>query len=37
LVSKDDLIASKNAAGRDKDIEDVRLLTLDDSKDISHE
>ena len=30
LVSKDDLIASKRAAGREKDLEDVRLLTLDD-------
>lgn len=27
LVSKEDLIASKKAAGRDKDIEDVRLLS----------
>jgi len=32
LVSKEDLIASKTAAGRNKDIEDVRLLTLDDSE-----
>lgn len=30
LVSKADLIASKLAAGRDIDLEDVRLLTLDD-------
>ncbi len=30
VVSKDDLIASKRAAGREKDLEDVRLLTLDD-------
>jgi hypothetical protein len=28
LVSKLDLIASKQAAGRPKDLEDVRLLTL---------
>lgn len=30
VVSKDDLIASKRTAGREKDLEDVRLLTLDD-------
>jgi hypothetical protein len=30
VVSKQDLIASKNAAGRAIDPEDVRLLTLDD-------
>lgn len=30
VVSKNDLIASKRAAGREKDLEDVRLLTLDD-------
>jgi hypothetical protein len=29
VVSKKDLIASKKAAGRDVDLEDVRLLTLD--------
>jgi hypothetical protein len=28
VVSKEDLIASKRAAGRDVDLEDVRLLTL---------
>lgn len=32
VVSKADLIASKKAAGRDVDLEDVRLLTLDDSE-----
>jgi hypothetical protein len=31
VVSKSDLIMSKKAAGRDVDLEDVRLLTLDDS------
>ena len=30
VVSKDDLIASKRAAGREEDLEDVRLLELDD-------
>jgi hypothetical protein len=30
LVSREDLINSKRAAGRDKDLEDVRLLELDD-------
>lgn len=30
VVSRDDLIASKRAAGRDVDLEDVRLLELDD-------
>jgi hypothetical protein len=30
VVSKNDLIASKLAAGREIDLEDVRLLTLDD-------
>jgi hypothetical protein len=30
VVSKQDLIASKQAAGREVDLEDVRLLTLDD-------
>ncbi len=28
VLSRDDLIASKRAAGRDKDLEDVRLLEL---------
>jgi hypothetical protein len=32
VVSKADLIASKKAAGRQIDLEDVRLLTLDDSE-----
>lgn len=32
VVSKDDLIASKKAAGRAVDLEDVRLLTLDDKE-----
>lgn len=31
VVSRQGLIASKRAAGRDVDLEDVRLLTLDDS------
>jgi hypothetical protein len=31
VVSKADLIASKNAAGRDVDLEDVRLLTMGDA------
>ena len=30
ILSKEDLIASKRAAGRDVDLEDVRLLELDD-------
>jgi Nucleotidyl transferase of unknown function (DUF2204) len=30
IVSKEDLIASKRAAGREKDLEDVRLLELGD-------
>jgi hypothetical protein len=30
VVSKNDLIASKKAAGRPVDLEDVRLLTLDE-------
>jgi len=30
VLSKEDLIASKRAAGRQVDLEDVRLLTLDD-------
>jgi voltage-gated potassium channel Kch len=29
VVSRDDLIASKKAAGRERDLEDVRLLELD--------
>ena len=32
VVSKRDLIASKKAAGREIDIEDIRLLTLDDAE-----
>ncbi len=32
VVSRDDLIASKRAAGREVDIEDVRLLELDDGE-----
>jgi hypothetical protein len=32
VVSKADLVASKKAAGRDVDLEDVRLLTLEDSE-----
>jgi hypothetical protein len=31
VVSRDDLIASKKASGRPVDLEDVRLLTLDES------
>jgi len=31
VVSKDDLIASKRAAGRDVDLEDVRLLDLENN------
>jgi hypothetical protein len=34
IISKQDLIASKRAAGRDVDIEDVRLLDLPDSEDV---
>jgi len=30
VLSKTDLISSKKAAGRDRDLEDVRLLTLDE-------
>ena len=30
VLSKVDLISSKKAAGRDRDLEDVRLLTLDE-------
>ena len=30
VVSRDDLIASKRAAGREVDLEDVRLLELSD-------
>jgi len=29
VISKEDLIASKRAAGRDKDIEDVKMLEID--------
>jgi hypothetical protein len=32
VVSRDDLIASKRAAGREVDMEDVRLLELDDGE-----
>lgn len=32
VLSKKDLILSKKAAGRARDLEDVRLLTLDDQK-----
>jgi hypothetical protein len=32
VVSKEDLIASKKAAGRTVDLEDVRLLTLDEPR-----
>jgi len=32
VVSIEDLIASKNAAGREVDLEDVRLLTLEQGK-----
>jgi hypothetical protein len=32
VVSLDDLIASKRAAGREVDLEDVRLLTLDEDE-----
>jgi len=32
VVSKEDLVASKRAAGRAVDLEDIRLLTLDDIK-----
>ena len=32
VVSRDDLIASKRAGGRDVDLEDVRLLELDDEQ-----
>jgi hypothetical protein len=30
VLSKADLISSKKAAGRDRDLEDIRLLTLDE-------
>ena len=33
ILSKEDLIRSKRAAGRDVDLEDVRLLELSDSED----
>jgi len=32
VISKVDLIASKRASGRQVDLEDVRLLTLDDTE-----
>jgi len=32
IINRDDLIASKEAAGRDVDLEDVRLLRLEDRK-----
>jgi hypothetical protein len=32
VVSREDLIASKRAAGQEVDLEDVRLLTLDKKK-----
>jgi hypothetical protein len=32
VVSKNDLIASKKAAGREVDLEDIRLLTLNDDE-----
>jgi hypothetical protein len=37
VVSKADLIASKRAAGRAKDLEDVRLLELDDASGVVSE
>ena len=36
ILSKDDLIASKRAAGRDVDLEDVRLLELPEDEDAEH-
>ena len=36
ILSKEDLIASKRAAGRDVDLEDVRLLELPVDKDAEH-
>ena len=35
VLSKDDLITAKRAAGRDVDLEDVRLLELDQDMDDS--
>ncbi len=35
VVSRDDLIASKRAAGRPVDLEDVRLLELPDPPDVN--
>jgi len=35
VVSLDDLISSKRAAGRDVDLEDVRLLEIPDDQDTS--
>jgi hypothetical protein len=32
VVSKSDLVASKRASGRPVDLEDVRLLELDDAR-----
>ena len=32
VISKDDLIASKRASGRDVDLEDVRLLEINNNK-----
>jgi hypothetical protein len=36
ILSKEDLIKSKRACGRDIDMEDVRLLELPDDKQINH-
>ena len=36
VLSKDDLIASKRAAGRKVDLEDVHLLELDDKENATH-
>ena len=35
LVSKRDLVSSKRASGRDVDLEDVRMLELPDSEDVT--
>jgi hypothetical protein len=37
ILSKDDLIASKRAAGRDVDLEDVRLLETPESGDVQQD